>query len=282
MRIRASEKKGYTFTEIMVVLAIIAVMLAILVPRLAFQQKGAGLKGAASEILSTLRAARRMAIAERIYRSVAVAFDIYSVPAEFVIMAEPRENEFFTIDEKPRRLPDNIAIVAVNEPGWSRLDVTRTDDVDLDGDDESPTDPGKAELPTSGRIYNPERLPGSMIYGRNQRVNSIYRMIRFRPTGTADGTLLYLWNIEDDRTPLPNPSAGQTRSNLHIIGIPPGLRVAVPTNNQRQYFEVINEASPDDAYYYTIEVNSITGNVTVYDYAYGYGGSQWDRKKDGE
>lgn len=281
VRRKASGKEGYTFTEIMVVLAIIAIMMAILVPRLAFQQKGAGLKGAASEILSTLRAARRMAIAERIYRSVAVAFDIYSIPAKFAIMAEPRDNEFFIIGE-PHRLPDNIAIIAVNAPAWTLLDVTRTDDVDLDGDDESPTEPGEAELPTSGTIYNPELNPVTMIPGRNGIVNPIYRMIRFQATGTADAALLYLWNIEDGRIPLPNPSYGQTLSNLHTIGIPPGLRVAVPANNQREYFEVINEASTDDAYYYTIAVNAITGNVTVYDYAWGYGSPQWDRKKDGE
>ena len=266
------KKEGYTFTEILVVLAIIAVMMTILIPRLAFQQKGAGLKGAASEIMSALRTARRMAISERVYRSVAVAFDLYSIPGRFVMMAEPREDEFFAIGEE-RRLPENIAIVSMNTLGWTKMDVTRTDDVNLDGTEDTGT--------AATTVYNPQRTAAGNP-GPNGIVNPIYRMVKFRRTGTSDATVIYLWNIEDGRTPLPSPTVAQTRSHLHLLGVPPGLGLVTPTDDQEEYFQTLDEASLDDAYYYTIVVNAITGNVNVYDYAWGNGTPQWDRKKDGE
>jgi hypothetical protein len=215
--------------------------------------------------MSTLRTARRMAIAERQYH--AVVFDLYSVPGQFMIMRDKKPDDPNVFEGDPvgefHRLPDNIAIVSISAPSWTKLDVTRTDDVNLDGTEEVCAD----------TIWNPQEGDG--------RVNPVYRLIGFEPTGTATAAVIYLWNVEDGRTPLPNPNNKQTVANLDTIGIPPGLTVAVPINDQRNYFSVGVEDSSDDAYYYTIAVSAITGNVTVYDYAWGTGTPQWDRKKDG-
>ena len=49
--------------------------------QIGFSQRGAGLKGAATDLMSTMRTARRMAIAEREYR--VIALNLFSIPGEF-------------------------------------------------------------------------------------------------------------------------------------------------------------------------------------------------------
>jgi prepilin-type N-terminal cleavage/methylation domain-containing protein len=260
--------KGYTFAEMMVVMAIIALMMAILVPRFAFQQRGVALKGAAGELASALRTARRLAITNR--ELTALAIDIYSIPAEFVMM---REENAGSCDWAPigeyHRLPDNIAIVAVTGSSWSSnpLDITRTDDQNtIDStEDLSPACPD--------RLFN----PGS----GNGIVNTVYHLIRFQPTGTVDGAMIYLWNVTEGRQELPASTDAHALSNLHALGVPPGLTINDATR-QDQFFNVATSASEADSYYYTLVVNPITGGVMVYDYAWGTGSGIWDRKKDGE
>lgn len=251
--------------EMMVVVAIIALVMAIVIPRLAFQQKGSGLKGASQELMTALRAARRQAITERELR--ALALDIYSIPAEFVTMREKRADDptgspdWIRVGES-RRLPENIAVVAIlSDQGASALDARRTDDNDFDGVEDTTT---------SGTIFNPSEA--------DAHINPIYRLIRFEPTGTADEAVIYLWNISEERREIPAPDPTLVLSNFHNLGAPPGLNVNL--TQQSQFFTVASATSSYDAFYYTLVVNPITGGVTVYDYAWGDGG--WDRKKDGE
>ena len=279
MKIRANTKfraiaspseGGYSLVELLVVLAIIAVMMAIVVPRFAFQQKGAGLKGASRELMSALRVARRQAIAERELR--ALALDIYSIPAEFVVMRWTGTT--WAQEGESRRLPDNIAVVGIDVPGWTNLDITRTDDVDLDDIEDTSAVPSDTQV-----IFNPQVDSAGDPATTNGIVNPVYRLIKFQPTGTADSAMIYIWNTTEERRELPSPTAGQTTSNIHKLGVPPGLLIN-NASNQAIFFEVPTDDSPADAYYYTLVVNPITGGVIVYDYAWGTGG--WDRKKDGE
>ena len=269
VKLKASlSRGGYSMAEMLVVVAIIALMAAIVIPQFAFSQRGRGLKGGATELMSSLRAARREAITERELR--ALAIDLHSIPGEFFIMREKGDDDpegsldWIQVGES-HKLPDNIAIVAVlDDLDDSQWDVRRTDDDDLDGTANSGTD--QWDPP----IFNPD--PGA-----STDVNSIYRLIRFNPTGTADGASIYLWNIEDERGENPNPSDNETLANLHTVGVPPGLRLD-PSKNQTTFFAVWDDESQYDNYYYTIVVNPITGGVAVYDYAWRGG---WDRKKDG-
>ncbi len=271
---------GYSLTEMLVVLAIIAVMTAVIIPQIAFQEKGSGLKGAATELMSTLRATRRIAIAERQYH--ALAINLHAIPAEFSIMRPKTSSDsgpqlWIPVGES-HRLPDNIAVVSISTSGWTKLDVTRTDDFDFSGA-EDPRQTNTAVFSQEPAIFNPELNAG--VPGPNSIVNPIFRMIRFYPTGTADRAVIYLWNTTEARREIPNPNANLSAANLSALGVPPGLSLDV-SNNQQTFFNVPSEDSPDDAYYYTLVVNRLTGAVEVYDYAWGNGGSQWDRKKDGE
>ncbi|MBI5116838.1 type II secretion system protein [Candidatus Poribacteria bacterium] len=273
------KKRGYTIVEMMVVLAIIALMMAIVVPRFAVSQKGVALKGASQEVMSALRTARRLAIlgirdisqATQMY---AVAFDIYSVPARFAVIrktgsASDWNSWQITYDFKD--LPENIAIAAINQPGYTAFNVTRTDDNTLDGVEDSLS---------SDLIWNPQAPSAG-----NGITNIVYRLVKFRPTGTADPVIIYLWNTKEGRQEIPNPTVGMTLSNLHTLGVPPGLQLD-DLNDQQSFLRLPSEVSTFDSYYYTIVVSSITGSVTVYDYAWGEGGGttpnmRWDRKKDG-
>lgn len=274
-------RKGYTLVEMLVVLAIITLLLAIVLPRLSFQQRGAGLKGAASELSSALRTARRLAITNREVR--ALALDIYAIPAEFMIMRPKGASweqdpgvETHTFTEQ------NIAVVGVTDRNWGvapyTLNITRTDDMPpIDGVE------GTVTIPSiSLAFYNPG--------AGNGLINSIYYLIRFQPTGTADDALIYLWNIQEGRHEIPIATPALALSNITKLGVPPGLLIDDPTD-QSKFFRLPNEASVADAYYYTLVVNPITGGVTVYDYAWGIGGPnpppspprmRWDRKKDGQ
>jgi type II secretory pathway pseudopilin PulG len=249
----------------LVVLAIIGIMAAIIIPQVAFSQKGAGLKGAATDMMSTLRTARRMAIAEREYR--VLALNLFSIPGEFVIMRPGDATTPWIPVGKTHRLPDNIAIVSVADPAWTTLDVTRTDD-------RNPIDGAPEDLTTVPTIYNPGHANGV--------VNDLFRLIRFYPTGTADAAMIYLWNVTEERREIPNPSPELSAANLANLGVPPGL-IINNINDQTTFFRVPTDDSEDDAYYYTLVVNRLTGSVEVYDYAWGYNGApnQWDRKKDG-
>ncbi len=274
-----SPHDGYSLTELLVVLAIISIMIAVLIPQIAFQEKGSSLKGASTELMSSLRVARRIAIAERQYR--ALAINLHAIPAEFSIMRPQNSSDsgphlWIPVGE-PHKLPDNIAIVSVSAPGWSQLDVTRTDDVNFNGS-EDPLQTNTAVFSQVPAIFNPELNAG--VPGPNLIVNPIFRMIRFYPTGTADAAVIYLWNTTEARREIPNPNVNLSAANLSALGVPPGLSINT-INNQTSFFSVPTEDSPDDAYYYTIVVNKLTGAVEVYDYAWGNGGSQWDRKKDG-
>ncbi len=283
------KKNGYTMVELLVVLAIIMLMLAIVVPQFSFSQKGAGLKGSSSQIMSALRAARRLAIKEITLH--AVAFDIYSIPSRFGILRHtalpsdsPSDSDYWYKWElvgEFERLPQNIAIVAINQPSDTSFNVTRTDDLDLDGVE---------DVESTALIYNPQVIPpgfsGAGTPGPNGITNLVFRLVKFQPTGAADSAIIYLWNTTEDRNELPNPTVGQMLSNLHALGVPPGLQLD-PSNNQQTFFRLPNQASIADVYYYTLVVNPITGGITVYDYAWGEGGGtapnkQWDRKKDGE
>ena len=92
--------------------------------------------------------------------------------------------------------------------------------------------------------------------------------------------MIYLWNITEGRREIPNPTAFLSAANLSKLGVPPGLSIN-DIDDQQAFFSVQSESSEEDAYYYTLVVNRITGAVEVYDYAWGYGNPQWDRKKDG-
>lgn len=259
---------AYSLTEMLVVLAIIGIMAAIVIPQFAVSQKGAGLKGAATELTSALRTARRMAIAERELR--ALAIDIYSIPAEFRVMSSSDDGTTWSPIGDLQPLPNNIAIVSIVQPGWTFLDVTRTDDTNLDGAEDD-----LSAIPT---IYNPGNLNGI--------VNDVFRLIRFYPTGTADPAMIYLWNITDERREIPNPTAELSAANLQNLGVPPGLSIH-DINDQTIFFNLPSEDSEADSYYYTLVVNPLTGSVEVYDYAWGTGGGtspnmRWDRKKDGD
>lgn len=273
--VRASQD-GYSLAEMLVVVAIIAVMAAIVIPQLAFQQKGSGLKSAATELMSSLRAARRMAIAERELR--ALAIDLYSIPGEFTIMRPRNSNDppaplWIAVGES-HQLPNNIAIVAVTSRTWTTLDITRTDDVNLNGAE----DP----LVTSATIFNPELdAAGNPNPSTNGIVNSIYRLVKFYPTGTADEAMIYLWNTTEERRDIPNPSMNLSLSNIPALGVPPGLDINA-LNNQQAFYSVPSENSEFDVYYYTLVVNPLTGSVEIYDYAWGYGNPQWNRRKDGQ
>jgi prepilin-type N-terminal cleavage/methylation domain-containing protein len=270
MNTRPSQR-GYTFVEMMVVVAIIVIMMAIVIPRLAFQQRGAGLKGAATELMTALRNARRMAITKREVR--ALALDIYSIPAEFGVMRPktPRDlpaSPAWIQEGVFQQLPENIAIVAVTTPGWNTVNIARTDDVNpINGIEE-----GLGAFPTP--IYNPG--------AGNGLVNSIYHLVTFNPTATASPAVIYLWNVTEERRELPSVSAAHALSNLDTLGVPPGL-VINNANDQQTFFSLPTAASPDDSYYYTLVVNPITGGVTIYDYAWDDGsGGGWNRRKDGE
>jgi len=291
---RLERRSGYTLAEMLVVLAIVALLAAIVVPRFAVSRKGTGLKSGATEVITALRTARRLAITGRELR--ALALDIYSIPAQFVVMRQRRPNEAATEPEwiqegEFHALPNNIAIVAVETPGWTTLDVTRTDDYDLDGYDQG-NPPGSTAVGNSGHllssglmIFNPQTNPSTGLAGRNFIVNPIYHLIQFEPTGTADRALIYLWNVEDARRDFPSPTIPQILSNLHTLGVPPGF--LIDTNDQASFFTLPDPESPEDANYYTLAVNPITGGVTAYDYAWGTGNEEddpdfeWDRKKDG-
>jgi prepilin-type N-terminal cleavage/methylation domain-containing protein len=257
-------RDGYTMVEMLVVLAIIALLMVIVVPQFAFQQEGSGLKGAATELMTALRSARREAITQRELR--ALALDIYSIPGQFVTMRQPRTGEpaspAWIQAGEPRQLPNNIAVVAIlDDPAATTLNALRTDDNVLDGTEDTDT---------GGTIFNPSYNDGL--------VNPVYRLIRFEPTGTADRAVIYLWNTTEERREIPSPDPPLVVSNFHTLGAPPGLDIN--TSQQDQYFTVADPASIYDVFYYTLAVNGITGGVTVYDYAWGDG--QWDRKKDGE
>jgi prepilin-type N-terminal cleavage/methylation domain-containing protein len=270
-------KRGYTIVEMMVVLAIIALMMAIVVPRFAMSQKGVALKGASQEVMSALRTARRLAIlgirdishATQMY---AVAFDIYSVPARFAIVRKTGADfSAWQIAYDFEELPENIAIAAISKPTDNAFNVTRTDDGNLNGVEDTLS---------SDLIWNPQ-VPSV----GNGITNIVYRLVKFWPTGTADHVIIYLWNVKDGRQEIPNPTVGMTLSNLHTLGVPPGLQLD-DLNDQQSFFRLPSEVSTFDSYYYTIVVSSITGGVTVYDYAWGEGGGtmpnmRWDRKKDG-
>lgn len=312
------KRQGYTLVEMLVVLAIIALLMAIVVPRFAMSQKGEGLKGAATELTTALRTARRIAITKREVR--ALALDIYSIPAEFMIMrfddkTDPTHQTWVQDEntEAHKFTDDNVAVVAVSTMPWptdggsppvSVLDITRTDDTDLDTEEES------SSLPTrDSTIFNPQigNDPDDAAYGKPSQtdghVTPIYHLIKFQPTGTADAAYIYLWNIEQGRqeifpTGATTPEEANEKivafglSNILKLGIPPGL-IVDNENDQSQFFRLPDSppppapqacASPADAYYYTVVVNPITGGVTVYDYAWGTGSTNdgWDRKKDGE
>ena len=268
---------AYSLTEMLVVLAIIGIMAAIVVPQFSFSQKGAGLKGAATELMSSLRTTRRMAIAEREYR--VLALNLYAIPGEFVIMrpGDTTTTPWVPVDGPEgelHRLPDNIAIVSVSEPGWKYLDVTRTDD-------RNPIDGTPEDLTAFQTIYNPGHA--------NVIPNDLFRLIRFYPTGTADAAMIYLWNTTEARREIPNPDTDLSATNLPNMGIPPGF---LPNDNtdQTKFFRLPSSELADDSYYYTLVVSRITGSVTVYDYAWGIGEIEdppgtffyeWDRKKDG-
>ena len=272
---RLERRSGYTLAEMLVVLAIVALMAVIVVPRFAIRQKGAGLKSGATEVMTALRTARRMAITKREMR--ALALDIYSIPAQFAVMKLYSVNPDVWVKEGEfHALPNNVAIVAVvttTNLSWTTLDVTRTDDVDLNGIEDTPG--------TDETIFNPQLKPDGTP-GPNNIVNPIYHLIRFEPTGTADKALIYLWNIEDGRRALPAVTEPQSLSNLHTLGVPPGF--LINANNQGTFFKLPDDESPDDAFYYTLAVSPITGTVTAYDYAWGTGATtdEWDRKKDGK
>lgn len=267
--------RGYTFAELLVVVAIITLMMAIVVPRFVFQQQGAGLRGAASEITAALRAARREAITKRELR--ALALDIYSIPAEFVEMRWTGTT--WAQQGEARTLPDNIAIVAVTTPGWTNLDITRTDDVNpIDGIEESSALPSQTQT-----IFNPQVDSSGNPVATNGLVNSVYHLVKFNQTGTADSAVIYLWNVKDERREIPGGTTAQALSNIHTLGVPPGLMIFGGATNQQAFFSLPSADSPADIYYYTLVVNPITGGVKVYDYAWDDGSdSGWDRKKDGE
>ncbi len=283
-------KRGFTVVEMMVVLAIIALMMAIVVPRFTMSQKGVALKGASTEVMSALRTARRLAIlgirdishATQMY---AVGFDIYSVPARFAILRKTgsaTDWNSWQITYDFEELPENIAIVAIKQassPAFA-FDVTRTDDDNLDVVEDTVS---------TNLIYNPQVIPPGFPNagqpGANGMTNIVYRLVKFWPTGTADPAIIYLWNSKEGRQEIPNATTGMTLSNLHALGVPPGLQLDVLTD-QQNFYRLPSDSSSFDSYYYTVVVNPITGNVTVYDYAWGEGGGtaphmRWDRKKDG-
>ncbi len=268
------DSRGYTFAELLVVVAIITLMMAIVVPRFVFQQQGAGLKAAASDITSALRAARREAITKGELR--ALALDIYSIPAEFVEMRWTGTT--WAQVGQAHKLADHIAVVAVTTPGWTYLDITRTDDVNLNGSEDVWTVP-PLETDT---LFNPQVDSAGVPSATNGIVNLVYHLVKFQPTGTADSAEIYLWNVQDDRREIPGGTAAQALSNINALGVPPGL-VINNASNQQVFFSLPSSDSPTDIYYYTLVVNPITGGVKVYDYAWDDGsGSGWDRKKDGE
>jgi prepilin-type N-terminal cleavage/methylation domain-containing protein len=275
------KRQGYTFVEMMVVLAIIMLLMAIVVPRFAVSQRGEGLKGAANELSTALRAARRLAIMKREVR--ALALDIYSIPAQFMIMRPTKAASgiyTWTQDgESHAFTSENIAVVGMTDDlSWSDLSIARTDDVNLDGAEEAYIRPPNPLFDQTE--FNPQVDPttGEPI-DYNGHVNPIYHLIKFQPTGTADRASIYLWNIEDGRQEVPAPTYPMTLSNINKLGVPPGFMINNPSN-QEEFFRVPTRNSPLDINYYTIVVNKITGAVTVYDYAYAEGGA-WDRKKDG-
>ena len=276
-----SSHDGYSLTEMLVVLAIIGIMMAVLIPQMAFQEKGSGLKGAATELVSSLRVARRIAIAERQYH--ALAINLHAIPAEFSIMRPRTASDsgphlWIPVGE-PHKLPDNIAIVSISASAGATLDVTRSDDVNLDGA-EDPLQTNTAIFSQEPAIFNPELMdPDSP--GPNLIANPIFRMIRFYPTGTADRAVIYLWNTTEARREIPNPDTNLSAANLSALGVPPGLTLDPSLDSQVTFFSVPTDNSPDDTYYYTVVVNKLTGAVEVYDYAWSNGGG-WDRKKDGE
>jgi prepilin-type N-terminal cleavage/methylation domain-containing protein len=255
-------QRGYSLAEMLVVVGIVAVMAVIVIPQFAVSQKNKGLKGASAELLSALRATRREAVTEREVR--ALALDLQSIPAQFVMMREKKASDpqgsldWIQVGEA-HAFSDNVAIVGVlDDLDDSTWDVRRTDDDDMDGT------PNTMGLP----IFNP--ADGGLV-------NGIYRLIRFNPTGTADQAIVFLWNIEDERGEIPNPSPGEVLAGLDKLGIPPGLRLD-PSGVQSTYFTVWDDESPTDEFYFTVVVSPVTGNVSVYDYAWRGG---WDRKKDG-
>lgn len=271
------QSRGYTFAELLVVVAIITLMMAIVVPRFVFQQQGEGLRGAASEITAALRAARRVAITKRELR--ALALDIYSIPAEFVEMRWTGTT--WAREGEAHQLADNVAVVAVTTPGWTLLDITRTDDVNLDGSEESWALPSATQT-----LFNPQVDSSGDPAATNDFVNLVYHLVKFNQTGTADSAVIYLWNVKDERREIPGGTTAQALSNIHTLGVPPGL-VIKNDDDQQAFFSLPTTDSPADIYYYTLVVNPITGGVKVYDYAWGTGASaspdyEWDRKKDGE
>ncbi|RJP25350.1 MAG: prepilin-type N-terminal cleavage/methylation domain-containing protein, partial [Candidatus Abyssobacteria bacterium SURF_5] len=205
------KRQGYTLVEMLVVLAIIALMMVIVVPRFAVSQKGEGLKGAANELGSMLRTARRIAITKRQVR--ALALDIYSIPAEFMIMRwdedpDPTKSTWIQDEgtETHRFTDENVAVVAVTTRNWgggSSLDITRTDDMNpFDGAEELCTGT-PPYFDSNERLFNPQiNASGAPAYG-NSHVNVVYHLIKFQPTGTADEALIYLWNIEENRREIP-------------------------------------------------------------------------------
>ena len=162
------------------------------------------------------------------------------------------------------------------------MNVTRTDDNNLDGFENTAFEDSLLNL---AQIYNPEIIPPGFPNagqpGKNGMTNELFRLVRFRSTGTGDAAIIYLWNTKENRRELPNPTDGQTLSNLYALGVPPGLKINDPAD-QTQFFAVADPTSTDDSYYHTLVVNPITGSVAVHDYAWGYGTPQWDRKKDGD
>lgn len=318
---RSSTNRGYSFAEMMVVMAIIALMMAVVVPRFAMRQKGVALKGASNEIMSALRTARRLAISERAVYG--VVLDLNTIPSRFFIAkyddtfdpplstscptcpfggvdgtdvwedlntnniadAAPTDYYLYTNWEvvgEIRALPENIVVVDTRIGSETGFNVTRTEDDNMDGTLAAAEDTG--------------------IDGDLNTVDSTGTNYRDPQEGNGDLADPFYHGDPVYRIIRFQPTGTADKALVHLWDITEERRDVPPNNNlpdslfrigyppglepaagtQTDYFNVSTSSSETDTYYYTLVVNPITGGVSVYDYAWGEGGANdWDRKKDG-
>lgn len=229
--------------------------------------------------------------------------------------AAPFDGEFTTLEpvSDPEELPPNIVVVAASIQSTDfqgddfapfRMNAMRTEDINLDGgvtdvedvgvDGVNSTFAGGGNGAITGRDqagFDPvdageddeaddDEDPAT---GGGEDIDTIYRVIRFGPQGNADRASIWLWNLTDEGAPLPSSVAENSPVSLRRLGLPPGLTIQA-TDDQRNYFSVSDQSK--DTKYYTIEVNPVTGQAKIFDYARGTGTAgppaDWNAQKDGE
>ncbi len=203
----------------------------------------------------------------------------------------PFDGEFTTLERQGdvQELPRNVVVVAtmIASTGYLgddfspaiRLNAWRTEDVNMDAALAAAEDLGVDGFDDGDGAANEP-----VDAGEDDAIDSsLYRVVRFGPQGGADRAIIWLWNTTDGGATLPGGIAANAPASLRTLGLPPGMSVQDPAD-QQNYFTVTDQTQ--DAHYYTVAVNPTTGTTEVFDYARGTAAAggppfDWDLDKDG-